>query len=417
MDTKHLQDLVQSVLISVRDNGDKALREFTKKFDNLELQKFLLTREEIGSRISELDESTKEIIDNNISRIKVFAEFQRRMYKDMQIEVDDEETVLGQKIVPINSVGIYVPSGRFPLLSSALMGIIPAKVAGVSRIVAMTPPGKNKPDNAVLYGMVKAGADEIYTIGGIQAIGAMAYGTESIRPVEKIFGPGNKYVNEAKRQVFGQVGIDLLAGPSEVLIIADESADTNKVAYDLLAQAEHDTAARSCLITTSRSLANKIASEMDYYIDTLETREILKESWKNKGSILLCETIGEAIEEANNYAPEHLELHLNPENRNNAFNLLRNFGSLFLNEDTPVVFSDKLIGTNHTLPTNRAARYTGGLSVGAFLKILTYQEVVGRNSLYDLSERALKQSKIEGLAGHAKSAELRTRLKDQELII
>ncbi len=416
-DSNELKATVQSVIQSIRNEGDKAVSEFTKKFDGIDLKKFLLSDSEIEKKISNLEPSTKELIDTNISRIRKFAEFQMGMYKEMQLEVDGGGTVLGQRIIPIKAVGVYVPAGRFPLLSSALMGIIPAKVAGVKRIVAMTPPGKGRPDPAVLYGMLKAGADEIYTIGGIQAIAAMAYGTESIRPVDKIIGPGNKFVNEAKRQVFGRVGIDLLAGPSEVLILADESACTEKVVYDLLAQAEHDTAARSCLITNSRSLANDVIDKMEYYISTLETKEILKESWANKGSILLCDTINEAIEAANDYAPEHLELHLSQENKELAFSKLYNFGSLFMNEDTPVVFSDKLIGTNHTLPTNRAARYTGGLSVGAFIKILTYQEVIKKESLYNLADRAQRQSKLEGLAGHAKSAELRTKIRDQEIIV
>ena len=416
-DSRELKETVQSVINSIRNEGDKGVSEFTKKFDGIDIKKFILSGIEIEKRLSSLESTTKELIDTNISRIKKFAEFQMGMYKEMLLEVDDGGTVLGQRIIPISSVGVYVPAGRFPLLSSALMGIIPAKVAGVKRIVAMTPPGKQRPDPAVLYGMVKAGADEIYTIGGIQAIAAMAYGTESIKPVDKIIGPGNKFVNEAKRQVFGRVGIDLLAGPSEVLILADESACTEKVAYDLLAQAEHDTAARSCLITNSKSLAEDIAEKMEYYINTLETKEILKESWANKGSIILCDTIKEAIEAANEYAPEHLELHLSSENKELAFSKLHNYGSLFMNEDTPVVFSDKLIGTNHTLPTNRAARYTGGLSVGAFIKILTYQEVIKKESLYNLADRAQKQSKLEGLAGHSKSAELRTRYRDQEIIV
>ena len=416
-DSRELKETVQSVINSIRNEGDKGVSEFTKKFDGIDIKKFILSGMEIEKRLSSLESTTRELIDTNISRIKKFAEFQMGMYKEMLLEVDNGGTVLGQRIIPISSVGVYVPAGRFPLLSSALMGIIPAKVAGVKRIVAMTPPGKQRPDPAVLYGMVRAGADEIYTIGGIQAIAAMAYGTESIKPVDKIIGPGNKFVNEAKRQVFGRVGIDLLAGPSEVLILADESACTEKVAYDLLAQAEHDTAARSCLITNSKSLAEDIAEKMEYYINTLETKEILKESWANKGSIILCDTIKEAIEAANEYAPEHLELHLSCENKELAFSKLHNYGSLFINEDTPVVFSDKLIGTNHTLPTNRAARYTGGLSVGAFIKILTYQEVIKKESLYNLADRAQKQSKLEGLAGHSKSAELRTKYRDQEIIV
>lgn len=401
--------LVSEILSKVRSNGDQAVREYTQKFDKVESDRVFMTTEEISSSINRVPSDVKELIDTNISRIKKFAEFQLSMYRDMKIEVDGNETILGQKIIPIESVGVYVPGGRFPLLSSAIMVIVPARVAGVKRIIAATPPGKDKPDPSVVYGIVKSGADEILKAGGAQAIAAMAYGTESVKKVDKIIGPGNKYVNEAKRQVFGAVGIDLLAGPSEVLIIADSTANLNEVIYDLLAQAEHDVAARSCLITTSRKLAAEVNEDIDKYIMTLSTHEILKTSWKNKGSIILCDSIEEAVTKANEYAPEHLELHLSRESQNIAFNGLRNYGSLFLNHDTPVVLSDKLIGTNHTLPTNGAARYSGGLSIGAFLKILTYQEIKGSKAKRSLSERAYKQSNIEGLAGHAKSAEIRFR--------
>ena len=399
--------LVSDILSKVRNEGDDAVKEYTRMFDKVEPERILMTTEEISSSIDRVPNDVKELIDTNISRIKKFAEFQLSMYRDMKLQVDGNETVLGQKIVPIESVGVYVPGGRFPLLSSALMVIVPARVAGVKRIIAATPPGKGKPDPSVVYGIVKSGADEILKAGGAQAIATMAYGTESVKKVDKIIGPGNKYVNEAKRQVFGAVGIDLLAGPSEVLIIADSTANLDEVIYDLLAQAEHDIAARSCLITTSSKLAEEVNEHIDRYITTLSTHEILKSSWKNKGSIILCDSIEEAVEKANDYAPEHLELHLSGKSQSIAFNELRNYGSLFLNRDTPVVLSDKLIGTNHTLPTNGAARYSGGLSVGAFLKILTYQEVKGPNSKKSVSERAYKQSNIEGLAGHSKSAELR----------
>ncbi|MEM4066458.1 MAG: histidinol dehydrogenase [Candidatus Micrarchaeaceae archaeon] len=404
---QELIKLVSEIVSKVRSNGDSAIKEYTSLFDKVELDNVLFTREEIASIIDLVPNEVKELIDTNISRIRKFAEFQLSMYKDMEMEVDGGETILGQRIVPLESVGVYVPGGRFPLLSSAPMVIVPAKVAGVKRIIAATPPGRNRPDPSVIYGIVKSGANEILKAGGAQAIAAMAYGTETVRKVDKIIGPGNKYVNEAKRQVFGAVGIDLLAGPSEVLIIADETADPIKVVYDLLAQAEHDVAARSCLVTTSEKLALYVDKKMDDFINSLSTREILKVSWKQKGCIVLSDSLDDAIEYANSYAPEHLELHLSKESEKIAFQKLRNYGSLFLNEMTPVVFSDKLIGTNHTLPTSGAARYTGGLSVGSFLKILTYQKVLGTNSLRYLSERAFKQSTIEGLAGHAKSAALR----------
>jgi sulfopropanediol 3-dehydrogenase len=404
---QELIKLVSDILSKVRTNGDDAVKDYTRLFDKVEMDRVLLTEEEIKSIIDAVPDDIKELIDTNISRIRKFAEFQLSMYKDMEIEVDGKETVLGQRIVPLESVGVYVPGGRFPLLSSALMVIVPARVAGVKRIIAATPPGLNKPDPSVVYGIVKSGANEILKAGGAQAIAAMAYGTETVKRVDKIIGPGNKYVNEAKRQVFGTVGIDLLAGPSEVLIIADDTADPIKVGYDLLAQAEHDTAARSCLVTTSERLASDVNKRMTELINSLSTKEILQISWRQKGSIVLCDSLGDAIEYANSYAPEHLEVHLSDESEKIAFNNLRNYGSLFLSDKTPVVFSDKLIGTNHTLPTNGAARYTGGLSVGSYIKILTYQKVRGKNSQRNLSERAYRQSIIEGLAGHAKSASLR----------
>ena len=405
--SEELTRLVSQVLSDVEKDGDEALRRYTSKFDGVQLDSFKLSKKEIEEIISRVPAETRELIDTNIERIRNFCQFQKSMYRDMEFVTDDGQTILGQRIIPIESVGVYVPGGRFPLLSSALMGIIPSKVAGVKRIVAATPPGLNRPHPAVLYGIIKAGATEILTVGGIQAIGALAYGTESVARVDKICGPGNKFVNEAKRQVFGTVGIDLLAGPSEVLVVADESADESTVAYDLLAQAEHDVAARSCLVTTSKELALGVAKNMDKYIISLETREILTESWEKHGSIVLCDSIEEALDYTNQYAPEHLELHLNQDNTGIAFEKLHNFGSLFLNDSTPVVFSDKLIGTNHTLPTQTAARYTGGLSVGAFLKILTYQKISGCTALKDISQRAMKQSLVEGLAGHAKSAEIR----------
>ena len=409
-----LRKFVSEILSSVRKRGDSAIKEYTSTFDKVELDSIVMSKERISSILSQVSPETKELVDTNIARVKKFAEFQLSMYKNMALEVDDGGTTLGQKIIPLDSVGVYVPAGRFPLLSSALMGIVPATVAGVKRIVASTPPGKDRPDPAVLYGMVRSGATEILTVGGAQAIAAMTYGTDSVKGVDKIVGPGNKYVNEAKRQVFGKVGIDLLAGPSEVLVIADESANLDSVAYDLLAQAEHDVAARSCLITTSDSLANAVNEGMSEFIDSLSTKEILKISWKQKGSIVLCDTLREAVDYANSYGPEHLELHLSDESEKFAFQNLRNFGSLFLSENTPVVFSDKLIGTNHTLPTNRAARYTGGLSVGSFIKILTYQKVKNKEAKENLSDRAYRQSIIEGLSGHAKSALLRMSEKRQK---
>ena len=312
-------------------------------------------------------------------------------------------------IIPIENVGVYIPGGRYPLLSTPPMTIIPARVAGCKRIIACTPPGENRPNPATLYGIIKSGATEVYTIGGAQAIAAMAYGTETVKPVNKIAGPGNAYVNEAKKEVFGKVGIDLLAGPSEILVLADETAIEEEVMADLLSQAEHDPSARCCLVTISSELAHSIYDKMDAYINKLSTKEILKKSWLNHGIIALCDTMKEAVDYTNNYAAEHLELHLNAENSDFAFANLINYGSVFLDHGVPAVFSDKLLGPNHTLPTSGAAKYSGGLSVGNFLKILTYSKVTDDGVRDMLAHRVKIQSDYEGFGAKARAAELRFR--------
>jgi len=402
-----VKKVVSEIIREVRVNGDVAIKQYTLKFDGVKLESLRLTHDEINKRLKNLDSNIKKLIEVNAKRIRRFAKFQLSMYKDMELKVDGGGTTLGQKVVPLDSVGAYIPGGRYPLLSSPLMTIIPAKVAGVQRIVAVTPPGQDRPHPATLYGMIVAGATDIFTIGGAQAIAALAYGTESVPRVDKIVGPGNKYVNEAKRELFGVVGIDLLAGPSEVLVFADESAKLDYVILDLLAQAEHDPDARACLVTTSEKLAKDVQRNIESYIEKLDTREVLKQSWQNHGSIILVDSLQEGIEYINQYAPEHLELHLKEVNLKEAFKNLKNYGSLFLGEDTPVVFSDKLIGTNHTLPTGGTARFSGGLSVGTYLKILTYQRVTDAKSRRYLARRAAMQSRIEHLEAHAASAEVR----------
>src|SRR5579875_297188 len=404
---ENTRKVVSEILAEVKAKGDLAIKQYTQKFDGVKLEGLRLTQDEIDKMLRGLDSDVKHLIEVNARRIRRFAEFQLSMYKNMELKLDGGGTILGQKIIPLDSVGAYVPGGRYPLLSSPLMTIIPAKVAGVRRILATTPPGHDRPHPATLYGMMIAGATNIYTIGGAQAIAAMAYGSESVPRVDKIVGPGNRVVNEAKRQLFGEVGVDLLAGPSEVLVFADESARLEYVVLDLLAQAEHDPDARACLVTTSQELAKEVQRNIDLYIEKLDTREVLRVSWQNHGSIVIADSIQEGIEYINKYAPEHLELHLKKANLKKAFRDLRNYGSIFLGEDTPVVFSDKLIGTNHTLPTGGTARFSGGLSVGAYLKIVTYQRVSNLKSLRYLARRASTQSRIEHLAGHAASAEAR----------
>ncbi len=398
---------VSGVIEAVLREGDKAVRRYTEEFDKVKLEGFRLTQNDIDKKLKLLDPEVRKLIDKNHDRITQFAQFQLSMYRDMKMPVDEGQTVLGHRIVPVDSAGIYIPGGRFPLLSSSLMGIIPARVAGVKRIVACTPPGEGRPHPAVLYGMVKAGATDIFTIGGAQAIAAMAIGTDSVPKVDKIAGPGNRYVNEAKRLLFGRVGIDILAGPSEVLIMADETAETETVIYDLLAQAEHDPDARACLVTTSEKLADSVDRQIGKYIEELPTGDILKRSWKTHGCIAYSPDIEKCVDFVNTYAPEHLELHLDRRKLDKVYHKLRNYGSVFLGEDTPVVFSDKLIGTNHVLPTGTAARYSGGLSVGSFIKILTFQRVSGAQSRKMLASSAATQSRLEGLAAHEKSAMIR----------
>lgn len=398
---------VSHVIEDVSKEGDSAVKAYTERFDGTKLEYLRLSAMDIDERVKPLDTEVKKLIDRNHDRIMRFAQFQRSMYRDMEMTTDEDKTLLGQRVIPIDSVGIYVPAGRFPLLSSSLMGIIPAKVAGVRKIVVCTPPGKGKPHPATLYGIIKAGATDVFTIGGAQAIAAMALGTESVPKVDKIAGPGNKFVNEAKRALFGKVGIDLLAGPSEVLILADETAVPETVIYDLLAQAEHDVDARACLVTTSKEFAMRVNDSIRTYIETLPTRDILRISWETHGCIAYSPNIEMCINFVNEYAPEHLEMHLDSELLDSVFIKLRNYGSAFLGADTPVVLSDKLIGTNHILPTLTASRYSGGLSVGNFLKVLTYQKIMDKKTSSMLARSAQRQSDYEGLSAHGISAKLR----------
>jgi sulfopropanediol 3-dehydrogenase len=400
---------VSDIIERVKSEGDIALREYESQFDKVNITDFRMEDSAIERIISQVPDKIKEIIDTNIKRIEAFAEFQFSMYRNMEFVTDNGKTMLGQKILPIENVGVYIPGGRYPLLSTPPMTIIPARVAGCKRIIACTPPGENRPNPATLYGIIKSGATEVYTIGGAQAIAAMAYGTETVKPVNKIAGPGNAYVNEAKKEVFGKVGIDLLAGPSEILVLADETAIEEEVMADLLSQAEHDPSARCCLVTISSELAYSIYDKMDAYINKLSTKEILKKSWLNHGIIALCDTMKEALDYTNNYAAEHLELHLNAANSDFAFANLINYGSIFLDHGVPAVFSDKLLGPNHTLPTSGAAKYSGGLSVGNFLKILTYSKVTDDGVRDMLAHRVKIQSDYEGFGAKARAAELRFR--------
>jgi histidinol dehydrogenase/sulfopropanediol 3-dehydrogenase len=396
--------VVRQVIADVRSRGDEALQEFERRFSRSDRVDLRVSAEEMEATLATIGDETRKLIDRVVQRVTAFAEAQLSCLSPLEREFG-EGVLLGHRILPVASVGAYVPGGRFPLLSSAPMVIVPARVAGVARIVACTPAtyhGSIHP--AVLYGLARSGATEIYAIGGAQAIAAMAYGTETIQPVNMIAGPGNRFVTEAKRQVYGQVGIDLLAGPSEVLILADDSANPVTVAADLLAQAEHDPLARAILVTTSARLGNNVMHEVDVLLASLPADSPARESWPNMGEVVVADSLAEAQEISNRYAPEHL--HVQTQEPRSVMGGLVNYGSLFLGADSSVVFSDKVSGTNHTLPTRRAATYTGGLWVGSYLKILTHQEI-RPEGVQVLARHAARQSEIEGLEAHRLSAAAR----------
>lgn len=397
---------VGQIIKDIKERGDEALKEYSEKFDGWCPQNFLVTEEQIRRAEKVVPETLKEDLRFSYEQIKNFAKLQLD-----SIEEFEEETLpgiyLGQKLVAIEKVGVYVPGGRYPLMCSALMSITPAKVAGVECVVSCSPPFRNEGINPkILYAMRLAGADYIFSIGGIQAIAALAYGTETIPSVDKLIGPGNQYVAEAKRLVFGEVGIEFIAGPSEILILADDTADPEIVAADLIAQAEHDPRAKAMLVSTSEQVAQQTLKEIDKLLKKIPTSEIARQSWNDQGWVAVVEEIDQAIELANNVAAEHVHVHM--ADTDVVLRKLRNYGSLFLGDQASVVFSDKAIGTNHILPTSRAARYTGGVSVFTFLKVVSYQRV-DKHGVLTIAPVASRLSKEEGLDAHAYSASLRLR--------
>ncbi len=409
-DVQQLQETVKSILATVKAEGDSAVRNYEKKFDNYDPPSFRISAEQAARAVEHLPAEVVEELDFAIEQVTAFARAQRDSMVEFEKEIGPGMR-MGQRIIPVDSCGCYVPAGRYPCLTSAVMSVIPAKVAGVRRIVACSPPGKTGSINpGILYTMHKMEVDEIYCIGGAQAIGAMAYGTDSIAPVDLIVGPGNQFVMEAKRQVFGTVGIDFLAGPSECLVIADESARADYIAADLLAQCEHDPNARGALVTTSESLARKALDEIENQLKDRTTQEVARASWENKGVVVVVDSLSDAARYANEYAPEHLEIHaFRPRE---VVPLLKNYGSLFIGENTAEVYADKIAGPNHILPTGAAARYTGGLWVGMFLKVITHMEVDKPASL-KLAKYAETQGAYEGMDAHRFAAAIRlNNLKD-----
>lgn len=400
-----IRQSVENILHDVETRGDAALREYSIRFDHWGPASFRLSPAEITDLMAQVPETTLEDIRFAQDQVRRFAAAQRAALQDIEVETLPG-VFLGHKNIPVNSVGCYIPGGKYPLVSSAHMSIIPAKVAGVSRIVACTPPLMGKPPAATVAAMTLAGADEIYILGGVQAIAALAVGTQSIAPVDMIVGPGNAYVAEAKRQVFGRVGIDLFAGPSEVLVIADDSADVEMVAADLLGQAEHGVNSPAALLTTCEALAHALPAEIDRQLGFLPTAEVAGVAWRDYGQIILADSFEESLEIADRMAYEHVEvLTRNPQE---YLEHLHNYGSLFLGPETTVPYGDLVIGTNHTLPTNGAARYTGGLWVGKYLKTVTYQRCTPEASRL-IGTACSRLSALEGIWGHQAQADLRVR--------
>ncbi|MFC7165054.1 histidinol dehydrogenase [Halospeciosus flavus] len=406
---QEVTEAVREILDDVRENGDDALHRLTQKFDDIEREEIQVSEEEIEQAHEALTEDERAAIDNTIENVREFHEEQLQHVEGFEKEFE-EGVNLGQRVVPVESAGAYVPGGRHPLVAAPAMSIVPAKVAGVEEVVACAPPQENGTiQPAQLYAMDQAGADRIYCVGGAQAIGSMAYGTESVTGVDKIVGPGNIFTVEAKRQVFGHVGIDFLAGPSEVLVLADETADPELVATDLLAQAEHDPMARPILVTTSRDVAEETQEELEAQFGRLRTEDTARESWDNNGEVVVADDVDTAVDVANDYAIEHLQVMT--ENPRDLMDDLYNYGSMFLGDHSPVVFGDKAVGTNHSLPTLEVARYSGGITVGTYLKTLTHQQLTAEGAA-TIAPWAAKICELEGTHAHQLSAE--ARLPDDE---
>ncbi|MBA2272649.1 MAG: histidinol dehydrogenase [Actinobacteria bacterium] len=400
---------VGSILRDIEAHGPAAVRRCSKDLDGWDPPSFRLSLAEVAGACSRVPDDLRGHIDWAAGRVRHFAEAQRACLAPLEIEVERGVT-LGHRHIPVASVGAYIPGGRYSLVSSALMSVMTAKVAGVRRVVAMSPPRADGVYAPTVYAMQVAGADEIYALGGVQAMGAMAHGAlEGLDPVDMVVGAGNDYVAEAKRQLFGRVGIDLLAGPTEILVIADETARPHVVAIDLLSQAEHGPTSPAVLVTTSRRLGAMVLDEIDGLLPTWPTADVTRSAWEAHGTVVVAEDAQEAVALSDAFAPEHLELQVADPGVYET--QLTNYGSLFVGEATTVTFGDKGIGTNHTLPTGGAARYTGGLWVGKFLKTVTYQTLSAEASRA-AAPHAAAISTAEGMHGHALSAGLRRRMKD-----
>jgi sulfopropanediol 3-dehydrogenase len=402
----NVRDTVEKIIMDVAANGDAAVREYSKRFDKWDPASFRLSDDEIHACVASLSEREIEDIKFAQAQVRRFAEVQKSALKDVEVETLPG-VILGHKNIPVNSVGCYIPGGKYPLLASAHMSVLTAKVAGVQRVVAVAPPFEGKPHPAIITAMYLAGADEIYCLGGVQAIAALALGTEQFEPVDMIVGPGNAYVAEAKRQLFGKIGIDLIAGPTETLVIADETSDVEIVAADILGQAEHGTNSPTVFLTNSKALADGLPAEIERQLASLPTAPIASVAWRDYGEIILCDTVDEMVEEANRIASEHVQVMT----RDPLYFLqhMTNYGALFLGDRTNVSYGDKVIGTNHTLPTMKSARFTGGLWVGKFIKTCTYQRVLTDEASVMVGEYCSRLCAMEGFAGHKEQADIRVR--------
>ncbi len=405
-DNAEVRQIVEGLLREIEQNGDSALRELSTRFDNWSPETFLLSEQEIEHAISQVSKRDLDDIRFAQEQVRRFAEHQKAALTDIEVETLPG-VVLGHRNIPVNSVGCYVPGGKYPMVASAHMSVVTARVAGVKRVIASAPPFEGGPHPAIVAAMHLGGAHEILVLGGTQAVGAMALGTESIKAVDMLVGPGNAFVAEAKRQLYGRVGIDLFAGPTETLVIADDSVDGELCATDLLGQAEHGPTSPAILLTNSEQLAKDTMFEVERLLKILPTAEIARAAWENYGEVIVCDSIDEMVEQADLIASEHVQVMT--KDPDYFLEHMSNYGALFLGERTNVSYGDKVIGTNHTLPTRKAGRYTGGLWVGKFIKTHTYQRVLTDEASAMVGEYCSRLCMLEGFVGHAEQANIRVR--------